>query len=100
MLGELDALVVAGHPRADPPTGAAHACGHNAQIAGMLGAAMGLLDKALDHLAGRVAFFAVPAEEYGDIEWRVAQARAGRWSSWAASPSCCGSATSTTWTSR
>jgi amidohydrolase len=23
-------------------------------------------------------FFAVPAEEYGDIEWRVAQARAGR----------------------
>ena len=43
----------------------------------MLGAAMGLLDaKALDHLAGRVAFLAVPAEEYGDIEWRVAQARA------------------------
>ena len=45
----------------------------------MLGAAMGLLDaKAFDHLAGRVVFFAVPAEEYGDIEWRVAQARAGR----------------------
>ncbi len=79
LLGELDALVVAGHPEGDPATGAAHACGHNAQIAGMLGAAMGLLDaKAFDHLAGRVAFFAVPAEEYGDIEWRVAQARAGR----------------------
>ena len=40
---------------------------------------MGLLDtKAFDHLAGRVVFFAVPAEEYGDVEWRVAQARAGR----------------------
>ncbi len=79
VLGELDALVVAGHPEGDPQTGAAHACGHNAQVAGMLGAAMGLLDaKALDHLAGRVAFVAVPAEEYGDIEWRVAQARAGR----------------------
>jgi amidohydrolase len=79
VLGELDALVVAGHPEGDPQTGAAHACGHNAQVAGMLGAAMGLVDaKALDHLAGRVAFFAVPAEEYGDIEWRVAQARAGR----------------------
>lgn len=79
VLGELDALVVTGHPERDAVTGAAHACGHNAQVAGMLGAAMGLLEaRALDHLAGRVAFFAVPAEEYGDIEWRVAQARAGR----------------------
>ena len=79
LLGELDALVVAGHPEGDPETGAAHACGHNAQIAGMLGAAIGLLDaKAFDQLAGRVVFFSVPAEEYGDIEWRVAQARAGK----------------------
>jgi amidohydrolase len=79
LLGELDGLVVTGHPVADPQTGAAHACGHNAQVAGLLGAAMGLLDaKAFDHLAGRVVFFAVPAEEYGDIEWRVSQARAGR----------------------
>ncbi len=79
LLGELDALVVTGHPVADPLTGAAHACGHNAQVAGLLGAAMGLLDgKAFDHLAGRVVFFAVPAEEYGDVEWRVGQARAGK----------------------
>jgi amidohydrolase len=79
ILGELDALVVAGHPEADPSTGAAHACGHNAQIAGVLGAAMGLMAaKAFEHLAGRVVFFAVPAEEYGDIEWRIGQARAGR----------------------
>ena len=79
LLGELDALVVAGHPEADPATGAAHACGHNAQVAGLVGAAMGLLEaKVFDHLAGRVVFFAVPAEEYGDIEWRVTQARAGR----------------------
>src|SRR2546426_789722 len=34
--------------------------------------------KKLDRRAGRVVFFSVPAEEYGDIEWRVAQARAGR----------------------
>src|SRR2546429_863966 len=79
VLGELEALVVAGHPEGDPTTGAAHACGHNAQIAGMLGAAMGLLDaRAFDQLAGRAVFFSVPAEEYGDIEWRVAQARAGK----------------------
>jgi len=79
LLGELDALVVAGHPEADPVTGAAHACGHNAQIAGLLGAAMGLLDADIaSRLAGRLVFFAVPAEEYGDIAWRVEQARAGR----------------------
>src|SRR5262252_11032966 len=79
LIGELDALVVSGHPEADPVTGAAHACGHNAQIAGMLGAAMGLVGaKAFEHLAGRVVFFAVPAEEYGDVAWRVEQARAGK----------------------
>jgi amidohydrolase len=45
----------------------------------LLGAAMGLVEaRAFEHLAGRLVFFAVPAEEYGDIEWRVAQARAGR----------------------
>jgi amidohydrolase len=79
LIGELDALVVAGHPERDPATGAAHACGHNAQVAAMLGAAMGLLDAdAFAQLAGRVVFFAVPAEEGGDIEWRLAQKRAGR----------------------
>jgi amidohydrolase len=79
LLGELDGLVVAGHPEADPATGAAHGCGHNAQVAALMGAAMGLLDSdALGALSGRVVFFAVPAEEYGDIEWRVSQARAGK----------------------
>jgi amidohydrolase len=79
LLGELDGLVVPGHPIADPITGAAHACGHNAQVAGLLGSAIGLLGaKAMEHLAGRVVFFAVPAEEYGDVEWRVQQARAGK----------------------
>ena len=78
LIGELDGLRVTGHPKADPETGAAHACGHHAQVAGMLGAAMGLLDaKAFDHLAGRIAFFAVPAEEGGDIEWRQGQIQAG-----------------------
>src|SRR5437899_9037995 len=78
LLGELDALVVAGHPEADAATGAVHACGHNAQIAGLVGAAIGLVtSKAMEHLAGRVAFFAVPAEEGGDLEWRLGEVRAG-----------------------
>src|SRR5271165_5295652 len=41
-IGELDSLRTSEHPLADPVTGAAHSCGHNAQIAGMLGAAIGL----------------------------------------------------------
>src|SRR5438105_13183510 len=40
---------------------------------------MGLMVvKVFDYLVGCVVFFAVPAEEYGDIEWRVSQARAGK----------------------
>ena len=39
LMGELDALLVSTHPFADPVTHAAHACGHNAQLAGLMGAA-------------------------------------------------------------
>ena len=79
VIGELDGLGVAGHPEADPVTGAAHACGHNAQIAGMLGAAIGLhAARAFEQLSGRVVFFAVPAEEGGDLEWRTRQVRDGK----------------------
>ncbi len=71
VLGELDALVCPTHPHADPTTGAAHTCGHNAQISMMLGVGMGLVDSGvLSELSGRVALLAVPAEEYVDIESR------------------------------
>src|SRR5438093_9255084 len=79
LLGELDALVVAGHPEADPTTGAVHACGHNAQIAGLIGAAIGLVTtRAFEHLRGRLALMAVPAEEGGDLQWRLNEVREGR----------------------
>ena len=42
VLGELDSLIVADHPAADRTTGAVHACGHNAQIATMIGTTTGL----------------------------------------------------------
>ena len=79
VLGELDALVVRDNPQADPQTGAVHACGHNAQIASMLGAGMGLLASGvLDDLAGRLVLFAVPAEEYVEIEYRLDLKRQGK----------------------
>ncbi len=71
VMGELDAVVCPDHPHADPLTGAAHSCGHNAQIAGMLGAAIGLIKSgAMSELDGDVAFMAVPAEEYVEIGYR------------------------------
>lgn len=76
VLGELDALVLPGHPLADPTTGAAHACGHHAQVASMLGAAVGLA-AVRRHLDGDAVFFAVPAEESVQLEWRRELVRAG-----------------------
>ncbi len=76
VLGELDALLLPGHPLADPATGAAHACGHHAQVASMLGAAVGLA-AVREQLDGDVVFFAVPAEESTELEWRRELVRAG-----------------------
>lgn len=69
VIGELDAVLCSGHPKADKETGAAHACGHNAQLASMLGAAIGL-SAVKELLDGTVTFFAVPAEEYVEIGYR------------------------------
>lgn len=71
VLGELDALVNPGHPAADPETGACHACGHEAQLANLVGAAYGLVASGVvDDLPGAVEFIAVPAEEYLDLGYR------------------------------
>ncbi len=71
VIGELDSLRVLEHPHVDPETGAAHACGHHCQTPMMLGAAVGLLvPEVLESLAGNIAFIAVPAEEFIDVEFR------------------------------
>lgn len=71
ILGELDAVKCEGHPQADPDTGAVHACGHNAQIAMILGAAMGLVySKSASFLDGEIAFVSVPAEEFVELSFR------------------------------
>jgi amidohydrolase len=71
LLGELDAVVCPAHPAADPASGAAHACGHHAQVAAVLAAARGLIESgAAAGLAGEVLFMLAPAEEYVEIEYR------------------------------
>ena len=78
LIGELDALTVAGHPQENPETHAAHACGHNAQIAGLMGAAAALSDPTiLRDLSGSIVLFAVPAEEYVEVEYRHGLVQAG-----------------------
>ncbi|HBK85211.1 MAG TPA: amidohydrolase, partial [Firmicutes bacterium] len=79
VMGELDAVVCPEHPAAALETGAAHSCGHNAQVAAMLGMAMGLIDaNIMPELAGDVALMAVPAEEPVEIEWRQRLREAGK----------------------
>lgn len=78
IMGELDAVVCPDHPKADPSTGAAHCCGHFAQTASMLGAAIGLCAVKDEIDFGNVTFLAVPAEECVEIEWRKEQIRAGK----------------------
>ena len=71
VLGELDSIICPAHPDADPVTGAAHSCGHNAQCAALLGVAAALKEPGvLDGLSGRIRLCAVPAEELLEIEFR------------------------------
>ena len=77
VIGELDAVLCNTHPTANKESGAAHACGHNAQLAAMLGVAMGL-SKYASELDGDVTFFAVPAEEFVEIGYRDSLAKDGK----------------------
>ena len=55
VFGELDSVICASHPEADPTTGAVHTCGHNCQAAALLGLAAMLKEPgALDtiHIIG------------------------------------------------
>lgn len=71
IIGELDAIKCFEHPMANPETGAAHACGHNAQLACMIGAAYGIVKSGvLDEIDGKITFFAVPAEEFCELDFR------------------------------
>lgn len=71
ILGELDAISCSDHLDSNE-LGAVHACGHHIQIAGMLGAATGLVKSGiLSELGGKVDFMATPAEEFVELGYRT-----------------------------
>lgn len=57
--------------------GAAHGCGHFAQLAQLIGVAYGL-KAIMKELSGKVVLFAVPAEEFINLEFREGLKREGR----------------------
>ena len=79
IMGELDAVMVPNHPFADKVTNAAHACGHNVQIATMLGTAIALKESGvMEELDGDVALMAVPSEEGVELEYRNGLIKEGK----------------------
>ncbi len=71
IMGELDAVLVPGCPTADPVTGAAHCCGHNAQAASVVGVAYALKESGImDELDGDIVLMHVPSEEFVELEYR------------------------------
>ena len=79
IMGELDAVVAPNHRCANKETGAAHSCGHHAQIASMVGAAYAFKDTGiLEELGGDVVLMAVPAEEYVELGYRNELRKAGK----------------------
>ena len=79
LMGEYDALPIANHPDANPETGASHCCGHNAQITGVMGAALALSDPEIkEAMDGNIVFFGVPAEEFVEVELKSKMIEEGK----------------------
>lgn len=71
VMGELDSVISPKHPDSDPETGAAHCCGHNCMIAGIIGVIYALKEtNIMESLSGDVSIMAIPAEEFVEIGYR------------------------------
>ena len=71
IVGELDALPIPNNVDSNPETGAAHCCGHNAQLTGVIGAMMALTDPEVKAaLGGNLVVIGAPAEEFVETGYR------------------------------
>ncbi len=77
VMAELDGLLAPDHPEA--VDGKAHACGHNAQCAALVGVAAALREEGVaDGLSGSVRLMLVPGEELIELEYRERLRREGK----------------------
>lgn len=78
-LCDMDALPTPNHPFANKEDDAAHACGHNSQMAIMMGAFKGIYESGiLDELNGKVSLITAPAEEFVDFDYRLSLVAEGK----------------------
>ncbi|MBO1678465.1 amidohydrolase [Bittarella massiliensis (ex Durand et al. 2017)] len=79
VIGELDALPIANHKDTNPETGAAHCCGHHAQLTATIGAALALsVPEVKEALDGNVVFMSTPSEEFVDIDYKNGLRKEGK----------------------
>ncbi|MEG2295256.1 MAG: amidohydrolase, partial [Oscillospiraceae bacterium] len=70
VMGELDSVVCHTHVDASA-IGNVHACGHNIQIANLMGCAVGIIKSGVhEYLDGIIDFIAIPSEECIDLTFR------------------------------
>ncbi|MBE3555921.1 MAG: M20/M25/M40 family metallo-hydrolase [Firmicutes bacterium] len=78
LVADMDAVCCPDHPRSDAQTGAAHACGHHAQLVHLLGVCWALkVSGLLESLHGRVRLIGAPAEEFIQLDERLALRESG-----------------------
>jgi len=70
-VGELDGIACPNHPYANSENGISHSCGHHTQLTTLMGAALALtVPEIKAALGGNVTFFAVPSEEFTDLDYK------------------------------
>lgn len=78
-IGELDGISCPRHPFANPLNKISHACGHHCQMTALLGCAAALSHpRVREAMDGNVDFFAVPSEEYTDLEYKIDLMKQGK----------------------
>lgn len=79
LLCDMDAIPTLNHPLANKKDHAAHSCGHNSQMAIMLGAFKAIYDsRILEEIDGKVSLIAAPAEEFVDFDYRLNLIKEGK----------------------
>ncbi len=78
-IGELDGIKCPAQSHANPENGISHACGHHIQLTAMMGAAIALSHPEVKAaLGGNAVFFAVPSEEFSDLDYKDSLMRQGK----------------------